>query len=141
MKSTLARPLSNDIKGTTALEFALVSLIVMTLIIGAMEVGLTLWTRGTLQSIAARTARCAAITATACTTVTPAQYAANLANAWLASGMIQASNVTVTTATTCFTATGTGSFEVVTITASPWAGTIAYPLGTQTETVKACYPI
>ena len=118
------------------LEFALLASVLMAMLLGGLELGLMMWTQGTLQSVAARTARCAAIGSAACPN--PQQYAVNLATAWLGAGMITTGNVTVTSVTTCGTASGT--FEQVTIHASGWVGAILFPLNAQTETTTACYP-
>jgi Flp pilus assembly protein TadG len=110
------------------------------MLLGGLELGLIMWTNGTLRSVAALTARCVSIGAAACTTTeTPKQYAVGLATSWLGGALIKAKNVTVTTnSTTCNAATG-GSFTTVQITSTPWAGAI-YPFGAQTQTVTACFP-
>ncbi|MDR3531358.1 MAG: pilus assembly protein [Rhodopila sp.] len=137
MNGMARRSLARNTKAATALEFALVSGVLITMLFGGLELGLMIWTRGTLQSVAARTARCVAIGSTACTN--PQQYAVTLATAWLGSAMITKANVTVTAATTCKSALG--SFEVVTISASPWVGSLIYPFtGWSTQTLTACYP-
>jgi hypothetical protein len=97
-----------------------------------------MWTRGTLQSVAAQTARCAAIGSPLC--VSPTTYAGNQVTALLAG--ITAATVTATTATSCLNEpAGTISFEVVTITASPWFAFDFSLFSPSTETVTACYPI
>jgi len=137
----MARPsLTRDTKGATALEFALVSGMLLSMLFGGFEAGIMLWTRGTLQSVAAQTARCVAIGSSLCSS--SKAYAVTQATGWLGSALITQGDVTITTASECGTTTGSlGSFEVVTITASPWVGSIIYPLGSHTETVTACYPI
>ena len=137
------RSLLRTTKGATALEFALVSGMLMALLFGCLEAGIMLWTRGTLQSVAAQTARCVAIGSPLCTTVNTYQsYAVGRATAWLGSPLISNSDVSAAMATKCGTVTGSlGYFEVVTITATPWVGAIIYPFGSRTEIVTACYPI
>jgi Flp pilus assembly protein TadG len=148
MKQMTRRRLTRDTNGTTTLEFAIVASVLVAMLLGGMEIGLRMWTRGTLQSVAEQTARCAAIGSPLCST--PSIYAAGLATAWLGSAMIPAANVTaVSGATSCLNeSTGTTTFEVVTITATPWVGvsttawfrSIFGSLGPTTETVTACYP-
>lgn len=144
------RSLTRDTKGATALEFAMVSLMLFAMLFGGIEVGMMLWTRGTLQSVAAQTARCVAIgsplcngTGTTCSGTTPAGYAVCQATIWLGgTALITASNVTIAPGTECGSTTGSlGSFEIVTITASPWIGSFVYPFNNHTETVTACFPI
>jgi Flp pilus assembly protein TadG len=136
-----------DKTATTALEMALVLPVLLTILLGGLEIGLMWWTDGTLQSVAALTARCASIGTTACSD--PAAYAASMARTWLPTVTIVTSaeatqsspanfTVTVATATTCKGATGT--FKTVTISASTWAGVILYPLRGGTDTLTACYP-
>jgi Flp pilus assembly protein TadG len=142
------RPLARNTKGTTTLEFAIVSGVLVALLFGGMEVGLIMWSRGTLQSVAEQTARCAAIGSPLCTA--PASYAANLANTWLKSTTITAADVTATSQqSACLNEpAGTTMFEVVTISATPWVGISALawfrslygPLEPSTETVTACFP-
>jgi Flp pilus assembly protein TadG len=147
MTQAPGRSLARNTKGTTTLEFAIVSSVLVALLLGGMEVGLIMWSRGTLQSAAEQTARCAAIGSPLCTT--PTSYAANLANSWLGSTMIAASQVTATSQTSCLNEpAGTTMFEVVTISATPWGGVSALswfrslygPLEPSTETVTACFP-
>ncbi|MDR3534843.1 MAG: pilus assembly protein [Rhodopila sp.] len=139
MNRMARQSLARSIKGAAALEFALVSGVLMAMLLGGFELGLMMWTRGTLQAVAAQTARCVAIGSSACTTSkSPQQYAVDLATTKLGSAMITKANVTVTAATTCKSASG--SFEVVTISASPWVGSIVYPFTGPTQTLTACYP-
>jgi Flp pilus assembly protein TadG len=132
--------IANDTRATTTLEAAVVLPVLTLMLLGAMELGLVMWTNGTLRSVAALTARCVSISAAACTTPkTPQQYAVGLAQSWLGIALIAATDVTVTpNSTTCNADTG-GSFTTVQITSTPWAGAI-YPLRLQTQTITACFP-
>jgi Flp pilus assembly protein TadG len=157
MKPIAPRSLARNTKAATTLEFALVSVILIALLLGAIEVGIMLWTRGTLQAIAAQAARCGAIGAPSCTTsAMTQQYAVNQAAAFLGSGLVTTGNVNVSVASTCLNASATGTnFEVVTIGSSVWFGvspsawfqsrfTPLAPSGTQNhhpDAVTACYPI
>jgi Flp pilus assembly protein TadG len=126
-----------DVRGTTALEMALILPVLLSMLLGGMELGLMMWTKNTLQSVAATTARCVAISSSACS-ASPATYAVGLATSWLGSAMIVASNVVVTTVTG--TKCGGVSGVVVTITASPWSSSIIYPIKAITRTTTSCYP-
>jgi Flp pilus assembly protein TadG len=146
MRRLTRRTLPADTRGTTTLEFALVSVALMTLLLGGLDLGLMMWVRDTLQSVAARTARCAALSSTACPV--PSQYAVGLATSWLGAGIVASTgvNVSVTTSQQCINTTGTGlgTFQVVTITATPWVGPVSAmlrPLTAQSKTLTACYPI
>ena len=155
MKQIAWRAAARDVKGTTTLEFAFVSTILVAMLLGAMELGLMMWTRGTLQAIAAQTARCAALSSPICNNsattpaTTPLSYAANLATTLLGSGAVSTNNVTITTGTTCLNETGgPTTFEIVKITVTPWVGvsrsgwfaTGYGSLAPLTETVTGCYP-
>lgn len=139
MKHVTRRSLIRNTKAATALEFALVSGMLMALLFGGLEAGIMLWTRGTLQTVAAQTARCMAIGSPLCATAQA--FAVSKATSWLGSAMITAADVTAATSTSCLSQTsGTTTFEVVTITVTPWAGSSIYPFGNRTETVTACFP-
>jgi Flp pilus assembly protein TadG len=149
MMRLIRRTLPADTRGTTTLEFTLVSVVLMTLLLGGMELGLMMWVRGTLQSVAASTARCAALSSTVCPNLPQSQqYAVSLATSWLGAGIVGSTGVAVAvvTANQCINTTGTslGTFAVVTITATPWVGPVSAllrPLTAQSKTLTACYPI
>jgi Flp pilus assembly protein TadG len=163
MKPIASRSLAKNTAATTTLEFALVSVVLIAMLLGGIEVGIMLWTRGTLQAIAAQTARCAALGSPLCNNasatppLTPNLYAYNLAAALLGSGLVPASDITVAVGTKCINATVSGtSFEIVTIGSATWFGispsawfksgfaplaprsTTANP---QPDSVTACYPV
>jgi Flp pilus assembly protein TadG len=159
MKQVTRPPAALDTKAATTLEFALVSTILITLIFGGMELGLMSWNRGTLQAIAAQTARCAALGSPLCNNsatspaTTPLTYLISQASTLLEPGLITTTNssqtVSITTTTSCANET-TGptnpiTFEVVTITVSPWVGvrlSYLFHLGYNPamEAVTACFP-
>ena len=55
-----------DRAGATAVEFALVSLVFLTLLLGIVETGRVLWTQNALHYAVQQAARCASINVTAC---------------------------------------------------------------------------
>jgi len=137
MRRFLTNIIRDDLRAAAALEAAMVFPILVPLLFGGIEVGLMWWTNGTLQSVAAMTARCMSTGALACSN--PQQYAVTLATNWLGAALISTSNVTVTPgASKCQNASG--SFNVVTISVAPWNGSIVYPFKATTNTLTACYP-
>jgi Flp pilus assembly protein TadG len=56
-----------DQGGTTAIEFAILSPIVLAILLGTLALGLGFWMKNALQQSATETARCIAIGAPACT--------------------------------------------------------------------------
>jgi Flp pilus assembly protein TadG len=138
MTGVRKRCLLRDDRGSAVLEFGLLANVLMMMMLGALELAVLLWQLGTLQSVAAQTARCAAIGSAACPNAQT--YAVNLATSWLGSSIITAANVTVSTPTTCGKGGATGTFESVSITPPAWAGQTVYGLFKQTITLTACYP-
>ena len=134
------RQLVRHRRGTTTVEFAMISAILFPLCFAIIEVGMLLWTKGALQSTAALVARCAAISSPLCTN--PQTYAVNTATSWIMAGVISAGDVTVTTVANCPTGTGaSGTFKKVTITSGFWAtGILPPPFGSKNLSVTACYP-
>ena len=130
------RRLAAQRRATTAVEFGFVGSMMLLLTFGTIDLGMLLWTKSAMQSTAAIAARCAAISSPLCTDVP--SYAATLANGWIMPGAVSASNVQLSSVTTCNSATGT--FEQVTITASFWANVLPWPFHGQTLTASACYP-
>ena len=72
-KHRVMRALPGDRRGVTAVEFAIVGSLMFTVSFGAIDLGLILWTQGSLQAVAANAARCGAILASGCTTSTAVQ--------------------------------------------------------------------
>lgn len=138
MNTHPSKCLLRDCKGSTALEFGLVANVLMLLLMGTLELSVLLWQMGTLQSVAAQTARCAAINSTACQNAQT--YAVNLAASWLGSSVITTSNVSVSTPTTCGQGSASGTFESVTISPPTWASRAVYWFVKQGVTMTACYP-
>jgi Flp pilus assembly protein TadG len=121
----------------TTIEFAILAAVLIPLTSAIIELGLLLWTQTAIQSVASLTARCAAISSNLCSTGVPA-YAVSLANNWTLSGAINTGNVTVTSTTTCNTASGT--FQTVTITFPVWSKMVLKPFLPDNITVRSCYP-
>jgi Flp pilus assembly protein TadG len=124
-------------RGSVALEFALVASVFFMLLLGIIELGMIMWSRSTLQTVAAQTARCAAIGSSLCGSGAT-QYAISLAGEWLPSYTITAQDVTVSATTTCYGATG--KFDTVTITVPVWTGGLISPIAGGSQTLEACFP-
>jgi Flp pilus assembly protein TadG len=124
-----------DRRGVVSIEFAIVATVLIPLTAAIIEIGLLLWTQTAMQSVAALTARCVAIGSALCTN--GQTYAVTLANDWTLNGAISTSNVTVSTTTTCNTASG--SFEQVSISFPLWSRMVLKPFLPDSFTVSACY--
>jgi hypothetical protein len=118
-------------------EFALVAGVFLPLSLGTLDAGLLLWTKGALQSAAALTARCAAITSPDCTDVQ--QFAVTTTGQWVFPGIIAKSDVIPAPAIVC---NSHAQFMKVTITSGYWAsGILPPPLNTLTLTATAYFPV
>ncbi len=134
-------------KASTLPEAAVVLALMLPMLVGSIEISLMMWTKGTMQSIAALSARCIATNSTNCTAnasyptdvLRTQNYALTMANALISQAKITAANITVTTSTTCNNAPG--QYDVVSITYSDWFGAMIAPLGARTDKLTACYPI
>lgn len=134
------RRLTGDRSGVAAVEFALVASGFLLLLIGALEVGLLLWTNNALQITAGLTARCAALK-----TCSPdsKSYAVSLAGQWAGAGAVKASDVTVSppALSACQGASGGYSkFTEVTISSELWSSLGIGPLAGVKLQASACYP-
>lgn len=137
----------DDRSGSVMLEFAIIGTALLLASLGAMELGLILWTQGSLQSVASEAARCGAVGASGCTSAADIQTWVQTVEApiWIPSSI--ASNLTVNvnsavSSTACpaisvGTYSSPASMEVVEITTSfnwlPW------PFGDYTIDVCASY--
>ncbi len=134
-------------KASTIPEAAIALALLLPMLLGSIEISLMMWTKGTMQSIAALSARCIATNSTNCAAnasfATAAlhtqNYALTMANSLIFQAKITAANITVTTSTTCNNAPG--QYDVVSITYSDWFGAMIAPLGARTDKLTACYPI
>jgi len=139
-----ARRLVRDRSGGTAIEFAMVGLLFMTMLLGAMEIGLLWWLKSGVQYAAASAARCGAIGTkygtTSCTTAATTQsYAVTAAGNWIVANVINASNVTVTTGAASCNGTSGGPYVTVTINSS-YFSTLPPPLSGLSLSATGCYP-
>lgn len=129
--------LIRDVRGVTAVEFALVApvfLMFMFMIIdGAREV----WTYQTLQQVATASARCAGLGTPACnSSANVKSYAVTQANGF---GVTLASSaITLTTGTTCQSMAN--MTKVVITTSYQGATTKLLPSSLSTLSTESCFP-
>jgi Flp pilus assembly protein TadG len=140
--SRAARNLLGDRRAVTAVEFALVASALFVTSLGVIDLGMILWTQGSLQAVAADAARCGAISASGCTTTSAVQtYVQTEAANWIMSTVT--SNLTINVNGAVNTATcpaiTTGTYETVQITTSYLASWLPPPFGNFTIDVCASY--
>jgi len=140
--SRAARNLLGDRRAVTAVEFALVASALFVTSLGVIDLGMILWTQGSLQAVAADAARCGAISASGCTTTSAVQtYVRTEAANWIMSTVT--SNLTINVNGAVNTATcpaiTTGTYETVQITTSYLASWLPPPFGNFTIDVCASY--
>jgi hypothetical protein len=153
MKRKTFRGLMRDTDATTALEFGIIGNVLMLLLFAGLEIGMMMWTHTTLQAIANRTARCAALGCCywtpSASCVAPATWAVDEASVLLGSSVSSTLTVSVTpsgtSSATCQSASGViyasgGAYDVVNISLPPWVGILKYPIAATTQNVTACFP-
>jgi Flp pilus assembly protein TadG len=129
--------LRRDRGGAFAVEFAMIAAVFLPLCLAIFDAGLLMWTKGTLQSAASLTARCAALASPLCTN--PQQFAVTTAGNWVFPNIIVVANVTPVPAIVCVAHL---SLMMVTITCPYWAGTVLPPpLNGRTLTAVAYFPV
>ena len=128
-------------RGTTAIEFALVALVLMTLTFGGMEYARLFWTWQALQLAGDETARCVGIGSSDC--ATPSTYAVTAAANYGASGLL-ATDVQVvpaTSATPCNQITGNSAVSVTLSLPFTSPASTLVPGLNRTLTTTSCYPL
>jgi len=133
--------LLRDRRGVAAVEFAMLAGALIALCVGTIEVGLIFWGKSALQAAAEDTARCRAVSSSACPDDASAQtHAVNVVTQWMFSGVVTASDVQVNPSPSPCPA---GSFEAVTITTTYFADRLPHfvaQLTNRTLSETACYP-
>jgi Flp pilus assembly protein TadG len=135
------RRLLGDRRGVSLVEFALVAGLLFTVTFGTLDLGMIIWTQGSLQAVAADAARCGAISASGCTTTAGVQsYAQTEAATWLMASVISHLTINVNTSVTasCPSIT-TGTYETVQITTTYLSSWLPPPLANFTIDVCASY--
>ena len=141
----MIRRFARDSKAATAVEFAMISTVLIPLCFAIVGLGIVMWAKDSMQVAASLAARCGAegvYGTTACTSTAGTQsYAADLVRTWLFGGTVGTDNIiAVSGAPTCRGAAG--KFYVVSINSTYFAsGWLPPPLGGVTISVQACYPM
>ena len=147
MKRPASIALLRDKAGATAVEFALIATPLLLIALGIMEFGRVFWIEESLGATSSVVARCVGLTLPSCSassaysaTVTTS-YAQTTALQWGLS--LAASNVSVTTATSCLGQTGSTGFVQVSISYSYTSpiGVLIPSLASRTLTGHACFPM
>jgi len=139
-------------RGTAAVEFAIVSLPLLAVSLGAVDLGLILWTQSALQAVAADAARCGAISGSACSgSNTISSFVTTEAANWVLGAVLSSTVAPLTVNvgnnssnnTTCSTiSVGSATFETVQIKTSFFAnGWLPPPLGDYTIDVCASFAL
>ena len=130
-----------DQRGTTAIEFALVGLVLLTLLFGGIEYARLFWTWEALQLAGDDTARCVGIGSSDC--ATPSTYAVTAAGNYGASGLL-AANVQIVSATSsapCNQLTGNSAVSVTLSLSFTSPASTLIPGLNRTLTTTSCYPL
>ena len=133
----------HDIKGSTAVETAIVGWMMCMTIFFIIEISLMAWMQAGLELASVMTARCAAIGATygtgSCTSnATISGYAISLMNAWVMPAALTANNVILTSPTTCGSAPG--NYYSVKLTSASFSFGIP-PLSSNALSATGCFPM
>jgi Flp pilus assembly protein TadG len=132
------RRLPWDRRGSTAIEFAIVSFPFFLICLGMIEAGIIFWTQNAMQSAATLGARCAATGNSACSNV--AAYVSSAVANWAVADTVPTSEVSVQTAGTCNGTAGTAI--IVSITHHFWGSAqMPPPFSSLTSTVSSCYAV
>ena len=140
-----------DTRGATTVEFAVTGWLLCMLTFAVVEAGLLWWLKSGLQVAASMTARCGAIgynqnfATTACpkgASATIQAYAVSTANTFVLPGALTAANVTLNGASGFVSSCNgqTGNYFSVTVS-SGFFTFLPPPLGNQTVSGTACYPL
>jgi Flp pilus assembly protein TadG len=139
-----ARALWRERSGATAIQFAIVSFAMLSLVFGIIEFGRLLWTREALQETAAAGARCMAVLSSSCasggavSTSLTTSYIQSLASGDAIS--LPSSAITLNSSATCAGVTGF-SEVVITYTFNTILPVFLPQLGAGlTVSTSACFP-
>ncbi|GBQ93082.1 hypothetical protein GLI01_04450 [Gluconacetobacter liquefaciens] len=130
------RDLLRDRRAAAVIEFAIMAGIFLTMLVGAIEIGLQWWTRDCLQMTADLTARCIAV---GTCRDDPLGFATTEAADWALPGAVSALSVD-DRATSCHGVAVSGTrFVTVRIRSDLWSG-VSFPFVAPSLSVSACYP-
>jgi len=136
---------SGDAAGSTALQFALVSLPLFLLLLGIIESSLLYWSWQALEGAAIDAGRCAGLNAPSCgnptTSVTATQTYAVSAAHMRGLGTVTTANVTVLTGPAAQTACGSTTATVVSVQITYKYPMIAFVPLPSNLTAASCFPL
>jgi Flp pilus assembly protein TadG len=140
--SRMIRRLRRDRSGVTAVEFAIVALLLMTWIFGMIEVARAYWAYQIIQEVAIEQARCMGVVASGCASAGAYSNSAAVTNAiTIASNRgltITGSNVTLTRPATCAAVSGF-SQATISYTFTTTVPLLLASLSTANLTASACF--
>ncbi len=131
------RGLSRDIRGVTAVEFALVAPTFMMFMFLMIDGARAVWTYQTLQEVAANSAHCAALGVSTCNTSTEVKDYA-VARAAQSGVKLTTGAVTLTAAATCSSVSG--MTRVAIAATYQGATTKLLPSSVSTLNTEGCFP-
>lgn len=131
------RRLASDIRGVTAVEFALVAPVFMMFLFLIIDGARVTWTYQALQEVAANSARCAGLGVTGCKTAAEVQSYA-VARAAASGVKLTAAAVTLTPSATCSSVAG--MTKVAISSAYQGATTKLLPSKLTTLNTESCFP-
>ena len=137
-----APALLRDRRAVAAIEFAIVGSVLFVCSLGVIDLGMIIWTQGSLQAVAADAARCGAISASGCTTTSAVQtYVQTEAANWIMNTMISGLTINVNSAVNTATcpAISTGTYETVQISTTYLSSWLPPPLSNYSIDVCASY--
>jgi Flp pilus assembly protein TadG len=134
--------LLRDRRAMMAVEFAIVGSVMLVTSLGVIDLGMIIWTQGSLQAVAADAARCGAISASGCTAPNTVQsYVQTQAGNWIMSTMVSGLTININGAVNTATcpAISTGTYETVQISTTYLSSWLPPPLSNYTINVCASY--
>jgi Flp pilus assembly protein TadG len=129
-------------RAVASMEFAIVGSVMFVCSLGVIDLGMIIWTQGSLQAVAADAARCGAISAAGCTSTSAVQtYVKTEAATWIMSTMISGLTINVNSAVNAATcpAISAGTYETVQISTTYLSSWLPPPLSNYTISVCASY--
>lgn len=123
--------------GSVSVEFAIVGPVFLLMVLGIIVAALMLWSKAAIQSAAAQTARCVALSSADC--ANPTAYVSTVMDTWGASGFLRAVTVSVAPNTACDKPNGRYASVTVTGIENLGVGYVSQ-FANITLTARACFP-
>ncbi|MHA6718807.1 TadE/TadG family type IV pilus assembly protein [Sphingomonas sp. RS6] len=132
----IRRLLAADVRGATAIEFALLAPVFLMLLFGIIEVGRMVWVKQVLTETAYSSARCAVL-ASRCKSTTDVQSFAT-ARAGRLGLRLRTNSISYTASTTCAGNSGTARVQISYPFSSPLSGFL--PMLPSQLRAEGCFP-